>query len=274
MSNIRVAAKRFIAVAAVASLSFLSACSNTSSPDASTSSPATASAAAAAPADEVTIYLTRHGQTWFNLLGRGQGWSDTPLTEKGEAIALKLGEGLNSAGVEFDSVYSGDMVRHFTTASLILEGMKSDLEVTRVPDLREIAFGGFEGMPNSEALEIILEHTGAASMEELVVEGKSPNLQLAKYLKEANPDPLLKAESPEEVAERAQGALDKIASEEGAKGHDTILVVTSGLTVQILLDSMGYNVEHEIENASITTLVYSDGEWRIDGVGDTSLIDD
>lgn len=50
--------------------------------------------------------------------------------------------------------------------------------------------------------------------------------------------------------------------------------MTSGLTVQILLDSMGYNVEHEIENASITTLVYSDGEWRIDGVGDTSLIDD
>lgn len=35
------------------------------------------------------------------------------------------------------------MVRHFTTASLILEGMKSDLEVTRVPELREIAFGGF-----------------------------------------------------------------------------------------------------------------------------------
>ena len=29
------------------------------------------------------IYLARHGQTWFNTMGRVQGWSDTPLTPEG-----------------------------------------------------------------------------------------------------------------------------------------------------------------------------------------------
>ncbi|WP_165437759.1 histidine phosphatase family protein, partial [Streptococcus ruminantium] len=30
-----------------------------------------------------TIYLMRHGETLFNTQKRVQGWSDSPLTEKG-----------------------------------------------------------------------------------------------------------------------------------------------------------------------------------------------
>lgn len=30
----------------------------------------------------VNIYMVRHGETYFNLLHRFQGWSDAPLTEK------------------------------------------------------------------------------------------------------------------------------------------------------------------------------------------------
>ncbi|NLN47970.1 MAG: histidine phosphatase family protein, partial [Clostridiales bacterium] len=29
------------------------------------------------------LYLTRHGQTLWNLEGRFQGWNDSPLSEKG-----------------------------------------------------------------------------------------------------------------------------------------------------------------------------------------------
>ncbi|MBR3245614.1 MAG: histidine phosphatase family protein, partial [Parasporobacterium sp.] len=32
---------------------------------------------------EFTFYLTRHGQTLFNVRGVGQGWCDSPLTEDG-----------------------------------------------------------------------------------------------------------------------------------------------------------------------------------------------
>ncbi|MFT3943325.1 MAG: histidine phosphatase family protein [Ancrocorticia sp.] len=265
--------KRLVAVAAVASLSFLSACSNNSGA-AATSDPAETSASeSAAPVDEVTIYLTRHGKTWLNTVDRVQGWSDSPLTEAGAEIATKLGTGLKESGQEFDAAYSGDMVRHFSTASNILDGMGSDLEITRMPELREISFGAFEGMLNSEAIEIILKHAGFESMEELATDGRSPVLALAEYFKDANPDPSLPAESPADVAERAKGALDKIAADEGAKGHDEVLVVTSGMTVQIILEELGYEGAVDIKNASITTLIYKDGQWTIEGVNDTSLID-
>lgn len=50
-------------------------------------------------------------------------------------------------------------------------------------------------------------------------------------------------------------------------------MVTSGMTVQIILKELGYEGAVDIKNASITTLVYSDGQWTIEGVNDTSLID-
>ena len=36
------------------------------------------------------LYIVRHGQTWFNVIGRIQGWCDSPLTEKGREQAKKL----------------------------------------------------------------------------------------------------------------------------------------------------------------------------------------
>ena len=36
---------------------------------------------------KITFYYVRHGQTLFNILGRLQGWCDSPLTEKGIADA-------------------------------------------------------------------------------------------------------------------------------------------------------------------------------------------
>ena len=47
----------------------------------------------------VTFYITRHGETQFNVENRVQGWCDSPLTAKGIYDAYKLGQGL--AGVDF-----------------------------------------------------------------------------------------------------------------------------------------------------------------------------
>ena len=30
------------------------------------------------------LFIIRHGKTMFNIIGRAQGWSDTPLTAEGE----------------------------------------------------------------------------------------------------------------------------------------------------------------------------------------------
>ncbi|WP_140355100.1 phosphoglycerate mutase family protein, partial [Litchfieldia alkalitelluris] len=42
----------------------------------------------------LTIYLTRHGETQWNLENRLQGSKDSPLTEKGATSATKLGKRL------------------------------------------------------------------------------------------------------------------------------------------------------------------------------------
>jgi len=53
------------------------------------------------------IYLTRHGETEWNLEGRLQGSLDAKLTQKGIEEATMLGESLK--GVEFDMIFSSPL---------------------------------------------------------------------------------------------------------------------------------------------------------------------
>ena len=84
-------------------------------------SSALASSAASGSLDDapVTFYVVRHGQTLFNVMGKVQGWCDTPLTPEGVAGAEALGRGL--ADVEFARVFSSDSGRAVQTASALLE---------------------------------------------------------------------------------------------------------------------------------------------------------
>jgi broad specificity phosphatase PhoE len=77
----------------------------------------------AAGSSSVRIFLTRHGETMLNELERAQGWADSPLVADGEEVAEDLGVGLADAGVEFDAAYSADMVRHFSTATIVLDAI-------------------------------------------------------------------------------------------------------------------------------------------------------
>ncbi|MCC3238086.1 histidine phosphatase family protein, partial [Pediococcus acidilactici] len=57
----------------------------------------------------VNYYFVRHGQTLFNRYRHLQGWSDSPLTEKGVHDAQQAGVFL--AGAEFAHVYYSDPTR-------------------------------------------------------------------------------------------------------------------------------------------------------------------
>lgn len=221
----------------------------------------------------VTIHLTRHGQTWFNLLDRVQGWADSPLTEQGELSAVTLGEGFVARGMDFDAAYSGDMVRHHQTATLILEAMGEELAVERLAALREMSFGGFEGGTNGEMIAGILQSLGYASLEEFSPDGTIDKLELSAAIPGANPTLEMPAESPDEVAGRALAALVRIAEQESRLGNRDVLVVSSGLTILCVLDALGSPADEDIANGSVTTLVYDDGTWTVTGVNDTSLVD-
>jgi broad specificity phosphatase PhoE len=83
--------------------------------------------------------LARHGETLFNVQGRWQGQSDSPLTERGLAQARELGRALSSEPIS--AVYSSDLGRSMQTAAEV--ATHHGLTVRPDVRLREIETGGF-----------------------------------------------------------------------------------------------------------------------------------
>ena len=92
------------------------------------------------------LYLIRHGETTWNLESRFQGWSDNPLSPRGESQARELAEQLRS--IPFDAAYSSGLIRARKTAEIVLEGR--DLNITPIPELREHGIGELDGLTEVE----------------------------------------------------------------------------------------------------------------------------
>jgi broad specificity phosphatase PhoE len=94
-----------------------------------------------------TLLLARHGESDWNRARRWQGFADRPLTERGRAQARELAERLADIGL--DAVYSSDLARARDTAAAVARAQ--GLEVTTVPELREVNVGSWEGLTREEA---------------------------------------------------------------------------------------------------------------------------
>lgn len=96
---------------------------------------------------KVTVYFTRHGETYFNVLKRTQGWCDSPLTELGIKQAKALGLGLKH--IPFDRIYSSTSERAIDTASYMMEMMEYEEDLYLNKGLKEFFFGTLEGQDES-----------------------------------------------------------------------------------------------------------------------------
>ncbi|MBR4247198.1 MAG: histidine phosphatase family protein [Treponema sp.] len=89
------------------------------------------------------IYITRHGQSQWNVEKKVQGVTDTPLTQQGieqsHALALKLKE----EKIHVDEILYSPLSRAADTARIIAEENK--LPLTMEPRLIEQNFGEYEG---------------------------------------------------------------------------------------------------------------------------------
>src|SRR5207248_10883393 len=94
----------------------------------------------------VRILLARHGETVFNVEGRWQGQSDSPLTERGLAQARELARAL--ADEPIAAVYSSDLGRAVDTAAEVAK--LHHLAVTTDARRREIATGARTGQGRAE----------------------------------------------------------------------------------------------------------------------------
>lgn len=94
------------------------------------------------------LIVARHGETLYNAQRRFTGQSDAPLSELGERQAEALGQRLSA--IRLDVIVASDLQRARATAQAIARHHR--LPVEEDADLREMAFGAWEGATYTEVL--------------------------------------------------------------------------------------------------------------------------
>ncbi len=155
------------------------------------------------------LYITRHGQTEWNLEGRMQGQKDSQLTELGEKQASWLGERLND--VEIDIIISSSSGRAFRTAEII-RGDR-DIEILTNDNFKEMHIGEWEGQLHSE------------------IEKNSPDEQKNFWNFPHLYEPC-GGETFPQVLERVSNEIEKVISEYEGKN---ILLVTHAIALKSLI---------------------------------------
>lgn len=169
---------------------------------------------------KTTVYLTRHGQTEWNLERRLQGRGNSPLTEAGIERAKELRDRIKD--IHIDYIYSSPIERALDTANII-KGDKS-IEVITDDGLMEMCFGDYEGRKTDEVM----------------AENPEWNIDLIMHgdVKLCAPN----GENLESVRARVAETMDRIIEKKRGK---SILIVTHGITLKAL---MYYFKDEEVNN--------------------------
>ena len=195
------------------------------------------------------LYITRHGQTEWNVAGRLQGISNSPLTEKGAADAERLGKRL--AAVPIDKVFCSDLLRAQETAALI---MQDRAPIVTDPRLRELHMGNWE----AKLLQDLKE--------------EEPEIYRQFETGSAGFHPA-GGESMRTVWDRVKEALTEIEDDPA----DTALIVCHGKTQGLLLDILqGKEFGGDtrvLPGTALSHFVREEGVWRAVLLGDTRHIE-
>ncbi|ETY75056.1 histidine phosphatase family protein [Lactiplantibacillus fabifermentans] len=201
-----------------------------------------------------SIYFVRHGQTFFNLYNRMQGWSDSPLTDKGRDVATKVGHALQD--VDFSQFYSSDSKRAMDTAKLIKTAMNRDADnLKTLKNFREVFYGYFEGDDSSRVWSLVGKDYGVTSLHELL---QHINIEQTRDMMQAI-EPMHAAENNAQYWDRVNAGFDYLKAH-----HDNgekILVVSHGTTIRSM-------VSHFAPDIDITTGPKNGSLTRIDVDGD------
>ena len=144
------------------------------------------------------IYLLRHGETDWNVMGRAQGTSDIPMNATGLAQAASLAIALRD--IEFHAAYTSPLARAWRTAEIVLEGR--GLHAIVRDDLRELSYGDWQGLtpeqwpegaarrwaadpwrmsfPNGESLALV-QHRALAAITDIVSENEGRCVLVAAH---------------------------------------------------------------------------------------------
>jgi 2,3-bisphosphoglycerate-dependent phosphoglycerate mutase len=101
-----------------------------------------------------SLVLLRHGQSQWNLEDRFTGWVDVDLSSQGEAEALRAGELMAAAQLNFDRAFTSVLKRAIRTGDIALD--RADqlwIPVAKDWRLNERHYGGLTGLNKAQTAE-------------------------------------------------------------------------------------------------------------------------
>jgi len=184
------------------------------------------------------IYLIRHGETDWNVLGKLQGQEDVELNISGRKQASELARYFETEIL--DVIVSSPLKRAYETARIITD-KKSVSAIQVVDQLVERSYGDAEGLLPEERL--IQFPNG-------IVPGQE-DFELLRI--------------------RAMNALEKIATD--FHGKKILVVSHGGIIYTILYSLLGTefkNTKTLLKNGSINKLILEDNLWSVEFYNKTS----
>ncbi len=207
----------------------------------------------------INVYMVRHGETYFNMFARLQGWSDTPLTKKGKADAVKVGREL--APLTINYLFSSDLKRAVDTARILIKNHPSSTitEPTQNKLFREVFYGSFEGHSNEEGA-IWASHFAGDRISQLSdVIDKYGMPQLHDWLHEADPAHL--AEDSQQLDARCDQAIEFLRQ---LPDDSNVVVVSHGSIIRYIAGRYGDRDNYEgPDNGAIMKLVLTPADAKV-----------
>lgn len=212
-----------------------------------------------------TIYLVRHGQTYLNYFYRIQGWSDAPLTKKGEKDVFYTADKLKD--IRFDLAISSDLKRAIDSRNIILSRNKfaQDTQTLENSLFREEFFGYWDGLDGKKVLEKISGSRKLNTFKKLVDHGMTMT-EIRHKLKEMDPSHL--CENEDEMRQRVHKAFSWLQEYDNA---DNILLIGHGFLTQLIAQMFNKGICNTDEipgNSTLTVLKIINGRVQLVSYGE------
>lgn len=196
------------------------------------------------------LVLVRHGQSEWNAKNLFTGWKNPGLTETGVKEAISAGKLIQDEKINFDTMYTSELIRAQLTGNTILEIInQSDIPVIKDIALNERNYGSLAGLNKDDAREKWGEeqvHIWRRSYDIPPPDGESLENTAERVLPYFNKEILPKVISGSNILIAAHGnslrslimQLDELSKEEILN-----LEIPTGAPIKYIFDEYGAVVE-------------------------------
>ena len=196
------------------------------------------------------LVLVRHGQSEWNAKNLFTGWKNPGLTETGVKEAISAGKLIKDEKINFDTMYTSELIRAQLTGNTILEIInQSDIPIIKDIALNERNYGSLAGLNKDDARKKWGEeqvHIWRRSYDAPPPDGESLKNTAERVLPYFNKEILPKVVSGSNILIAAHGnslrslimQLDKLSKEEILN-----LEIPTGAPIKYIFDEHGKVVE-------------------------------